>query len=164
MLERPSLWFSPPTSAWPPGLPVTAPLFRRVLSADTRELLGHVAVKPKHRWWRPANTEITVYEGPDSSHLFRAVSLGWLRRTLVVTDADGNAVAYLYDDRVVAPQGRLAAFVRGNRANGAFIAAAGNTLAAWTAADAGIRFEFLERLTDEPFTKMGMLAAVLMLS
>src|SRR5947209_12874469 len=154
MLERSTLWFSPSTPVWPPGLPPTAPLLRRVLSDDNRELVGHVAVTPA-RWWPwPAGRQIAVFEEPDASLLFRANGLGWLRRVIVVTEADGNAVAYAYGDRIARPVGGLIAIHRRARAGGAFLSPSGSELAGWQLSSSGIRVAFADELRNEPFVKM----------
>lgn len=162
MLELPTLWISAPTAAWPPGLSPTAPFLRRILTGEGREVLGHVALAPG-RWvpW-PAGPQVAAYEEPDASLLFRARGLGWLRRTILVTEADGNAVAYVYDNCVVTSAGRLVAAYRRARGRGAFIGAAGSEVAGWTAVGGGMRVDFAAELRNEPFAKMALLAAVLM--
>src|SRR5437763_1525531 len=87
MLEHPSLWLSAPSAAWQPGLPQTGRWLRRVLAADTREPLGHVAVTPG-RWlpW-PARPRLAVYEEPDASLLFTTRRVGWLWPVTAVAEA-----------------------------------------------------------------------------
>src|SRR5215207_6305903 len=93
MLEHLSLWLSAPAAAWPPGLPQTGRYIRWVLAGDTRAPLGHMAVQPA-RWWPwPAGCRVSAYESPDVSLLFTAQRSGWLRRRVVVADADGHPVA-----------------------------------------------------------------------
>ncbi len=164
MLEHPALWLSAPTAAWPPGLPRTAPRLRRVLAADTREPLGHVAVAPG-RWWPwPAGPRLAVYEAPDTSLLFTARRVGWLWPVTVVAEADGNAVAAVYGSYVSVPPRRVLAHHRrtaGGKA-GAFALATGVVLARWETADGGTLVHFTADVGVEPFVKMGLLAAVLM--
>jgi hypothetical protein len=162
MLERSSLWLSPLTSAWPPGLPAVAPLLRHVLSTDNREILGHVAVIPG-RWWPwPSAAEVAAFEAPDASLIFRARSMGWLRRVILVAEADGNPVGYVYDNRIVRPGGGLIALRRPGVAEGIFVGSAGRRIAEWQAASGGVTVNFPEGSRNEPFTKMGILAAILM--
>ena len=109
MLEHRSLWISPPTAAWPPGLARTGRWLRHVLAADTREPLGHIAVTPG-RWWPwPAGRRLAAYEVPDASLLLTARRVGWLRPMTVVAEADGNFVALIDHQSVVGPAHKLLA-------------------------------------------------------
>jgi hypothetical protein len=164
VIDTPSLWLSPSTAVWPPGLPQTGRRLRRVLAADSREPLGHVALSPG-RWWPwPAGRTIVAYEAPDSSLVFTARRLGWLRPTTVVTEADGHIVAFAYEDRVASPTYRFLARrdCPGGWRSGAFVASVGVTLFRWEPSGGGTVTHFAEETRNEPFLRMGLLAALLM--
>ena len=164
MLEYRSLWLSAPTTAWPPGVPRTGRWLRHVLVADTRDPAGHVAVAPS-RWWPwPASRRVAIYEGPDASLLFTAKRVGWLSPVTVVAEADGNVVALIYGRTVASAARRFLARragVAGWQA-GSFVNRSGADLVRWEAEGAGTVAHFNDELRNEPFVKMGLLAAILM--
>lgn len=164
MLEHASLWLSAPTTAWPPGLPRTGRWLRRVLAADTRDLLGHVAVTAG-RWWPwPARRRIAAYEGPDASLLFTAKRVGWAWPVTAVAEADGNLVALIYGYTVSSAARRFLAQRRpgADWRAGTFVNRTGAEVVRWEADGAETILHFTAEVLNEPFVKMGMLAAVLM--
>jgi hypothetical protein len=164
MLEQPSLWLSAPSHAWPPGLPRTGRWLRRVLAADTRQSLGHVAISPG-RWlpW-PAGRSVAAYEEPDASLLFTARRIRWVWPVIVVAEADGNLVARIHGPKVTSPSHRFLA-QRGPSATGrvgSFVTRSGAELIRWEPDGAGTVVHFIADVRREPFVKMALLAAVLM--
>src|SRR5436305_10011960 len=154
MLEHLSLWLSAPTTVWPPGRRVgqasRRSLYRRVLAADSREPLGHVAETPG-RWWPwPAAKRIAGYELPDGSLLFAARRIGWFLPITIVADADGRVVALVNDQNIASPSRRLLARRRGAgwRA-GTFIDPAGAELVHWEAAGGGTVVHFADVVRNE---------------
>jgi hypothetical protein len=103
-----------------------------------------------------------MFEEPDASLLFRARRFGLWRHVTLVCEADGKTVAYVYDNRVVRPEFGQVAQHRAAGDHGSFVAPNGHTLAGWKCDNGGILFRFAEELRNEPFTKMGFLAAVLL--
>ncbi len=164
MLEHASLWLSAPTSVWPPGVRQTGRWLRRVLAADTREPLGHVAMTPGHCFPWPEPQRIAAYELPDASLLFTARRRGWVWPVTVVAEADGNVVAFAYGKTVVTPSRQFLA--RRGPANtgrsGTLVNGAGTELIRWEPGDGGTVVHFLDDVRREPFVKMGLLAAMLM--
>jgi hypothetical protein len=164
MLEQPSLWISPPSSVWPPGLQRTGRWLRRVLAADTREPLGHVAISPA-RWFPwPAGRRIAAYEMPDASLLFTARRAGWVWPFTMVAEADSNVVAIQYGETLASPSRRFLARrdLSSTGPAGRFVNRAGGELIRWQAGGGGTLVHFLDDVRREPFIKMGLLAAVLM--
>jgi hypothetical protein len=163
MLESPSLWLSAAIATWPADLPRTGRWLRWVLAADTRGPLGYVAVTPSRGWPWAARGGIAAYESPDGSLLFTARPSGWLRRRTVVSDPDGYRVASIRGPHVVGRSNRIVALRRdaaGARA-GVFVGPLGIEVGHWRPDGTGTIIAFTDVLRDEPFVKMGLLAAVL---
>jgi hypothetical protein len=164
MLEHPSRWISPLTTAWPTEVGSAGRRLRRVLDADGREVLGHISDMPG-RWlpW-PLGRGIAAYEEPDSSLLFTARRAGWLSPMIVVGDADGTAVAFVHGRTVSSPtRNFLARRDRsGDRRTGRYESAAGVPLVRWELANGGTLVRFAEQVRNEPLLKMGLLAAIVM--
>jgi hypothetical protein len=164
MLEQPSLWLSHPSSVWPPGLQQTGRWLRRVLAAETREPLGHIAISPARRFPWPTGRRIAAYEMPDASLLFTARRAGWVWPFTTVAEADGNIVAIQYGETLASPSRRFLAQrdpASSGRA-GRFANRAGTELIRWQPGGGGTLVHFLADVRSEPFMKMGLLAAVLM--
>src|SRR5262245_20823874 len=109
MLERPTLWLSPPSDAWPwPGGGPAGPV-RVVLDPESQELVGHVVVH--RRSWRPwrRGRPFAAYESPDASLVFNGLILGWPERVTTVQDADARLVAVVRDGSVLSPGGGVLA-------------------------------------------------------
>jgi hypothetical protein len=159
MLEHPSLWLSAAIATWPPGLPRTGRWLRWVLAGDTRAPLGHIAGNPG-RWWPwPAGARFAAYELPDVSLLFTARQTGWVRRRTVVVDADAFMVSVIRGPYVLCRGNRFAAYHRpGSRV---FLGPEGIEIARWRPDGVGTLIEFGDGVRDDPFAKMGILAAVL---
>ncbi|HEX4588601.1 MAG TPA: hypothetical protein VH120_01650 [Gemmataceae bacterium] len=135
--------------------------FRRVLNHE-RDVLGHIKVIPG-RWFPwPQGRGIAAYEEPDSSLLFTAQRVGWLSPTIVVADADGTAVAFVHGQTVSSPTRKLLARRdhSGGRPAGRYENPAGAPLVRWEAANGGTLVRFVDQVRNEPFLKMGLLAAI----
>ncbi len=162
MLEHPSLWLSALTQAWSaPAVGVRGPV-RLVLSADSQMLLGHLAFTPR-RWWQWFHGPgFAAYEQPDASLVFTARRLGWLGGTLAVADADNRPVAVVYGAYVLSPAGAFWAYHQpgSHGTAGQLLSPAGEELARWEASGPGIVLRYLPAVREEPFLKMGILAAV----
>jgi hypothetical protein len=163
MLERAALWLSAPSDAWPlPGGPAGGRV-RLLLDADSRELVGHAALYPRGWWpWRRGR-RFAAFEAPDASLVFTGRAAGWPEWTTTVTDADGHPVALVRGAYVLTPGGEFLAYrqPRAGGRGGAFLGADGHAIAHWEAEGVGTRLRFGPELQDDPFTKMGILAAVI---
>jgi hypothetical protein len=159
MLEHSSLWLSAPTLVWPSGLPRAGQYLRWVLAGETREPAGHLAVTTAP-WWRwPRGSRIAAYESPDCSLLFSARRVGWLRHRIVIADADGQLAALVRGPYVVDRRNRFVAY---EARPGVFIGPSGVEVARCRADGLASSIEFGDAVRDEPFAKMGLLAASLM--
>src|SRR5581483_6944048 len=154
MLEHAQLWLSAPTEAGP-FAPGVRGAVRVVLDPDTRATLGYV-VQPARRWPWQRGRRFTVYEAPDASLVCTGWAVGWLWRTTAVHEADGNLVAVVRGDYILAPAGGLYAVHRPGPGgtSGQFIGPMGEELAAWDKDGVGTRIEFRTPIQDEPFVKM----------
>ena len=166
MLERPGLWLSAPSDAWPLPGRAAGGRVRVVLDAQGRELVGHVAVYPRR--WRPwrRGRRFAAYEVPDASLVFTGRITGWPGWTTTVEDADGHRVALVRGAYVLSPAGGLLAYhepARDHR-GGRFLAGDGREVAHWRADGGGTLMHFRPAVRGKPFVKMGLLAAVLTLS
>ncbi|HEX4590678.1 MAG TPA: hypothetical protein VH120_12150 [Gemmataceae bacterium] len=164
MLEHFLLWLSPATAAWPVDLPRTGEQLRRVLDAESRDVLGHIAIQTGRRWFWPAGRRIAAFEAPDSSVLFVAKRVGWFWQATLVADADGKVVAFVYGHTVSSPTRNFLAH-RDDSVDwrsGAFLGPAGTTLVRWGPERGGTAIRFSDQVRNEPFVKMGLLAAIAM--
>jgi hypothetical protein len=162
MLERPTLWLSPVTDAWPLPAGDTGGRVRVLLDPAGQEVVGHI-VLPRRSWrpWRRGRP-FAVYEAPDASLVCNGLILGWPERLTTVQDADARLVAVVRDGSIFSPGGGVWAVYRPATpgASGRFVGPGGE-LAHWEADRGGMTLRFGRSVQDEPFLKMGMLAVVL---
>jgi hypothetical protein len=161
MLEHPCLWLSAPTDAGP--FARGRGKARAVLDAESRQVLGHFTLHPKRRipWGR--GRHFTAYEAPDASLVFSGWAVGWLSRTTAVQDADSRLVAVVRGDYLLTPAGGFLAMHHREARGGAgrFVGPTGAALSDWRIEGVGTLIRFHPAVYEEPFVKMGLLAAVL---
>lgn len=137
---------------------------RPVVDAATGEALGFVAQAAAGsgwlRWLRPARFE--VYETEDASLLctLRGPALG--RRAWEVRDSEDCPVATFFRGIVLDPDGRnQARLERSADGGGIFFNASGLELATFAPSQGGILLTFAPALEGNPFARMALLAATL---
>jgi hypothetical protein len=142
MLEHPSLSVEPPGPS------------RAIFDAASGERLGR-AVRVRRGLLRPSVT--AVHEGPDDSLLAVAGRTRWFG-PVVVTDAEGQAVATVRGGVVVGPDGAFLA----RRTGRSFVNTKAIPLATWTRGGDRITLRFTEPTDGQPLLRMALLAAALL--
>jgi hypothetical protein len=161
MLEHAYLWLSAPTASGPLA-PGRRGKVRAILDAASRELLGHLTLHSR-RWPWGRGRRFAAYEAPDASLLFTGSAVGWLRRTTAVEEADGHLVAVVRGDYLLSPAGGFLAVhqLAAHGRSGRFVGPTGADLAQWEANGVGTLIRFGPAVVDEPFVKMGLIAALI---
>ncbi len=166
MLERQRLLLCPwaePTAA--PAAPRAGPR-RQVLDAATGEPLGFVARRRPASWLRwLAAPVLEVYETEDASLLCTLRGPFWKDRPWEVHDADERHVGSFDRSAVRDAYGvRLAALHRQEGGPGtAFVTPAGLELAAFAPGERGVLLAFAPAVDGNPFARMALLGAALVL-
>jgi hypothetical protein len=136
---------------------------RLLLDTDSRALVGHLVVYPRRWWpWRRGR-QFAAYEAPDASLVFCGRIVGWPVGMTTVQDADGHLVALVRGNYILSPGGALLAYYQPEPASrrSLFLGPDGLEIARWEVEGTGTALHFGPAVQEEPFTKMGLLAAVL---
>jgi hypothetical protein len=162
MLESPALWVS---EAERPAAAASrnSPWMRQVRLSPTGCELGRIAAHCLRWWpWR-VGVLISAWEGPDQSAVFTGRRAGWLPRDWDVLDADGRLVGLVRGAYLLGADGAIFGRLQPNPnpGSGAIIDPGGSAAARWSPEGPGTRIEFASNLEEQPFLKMTILIAVL---
>ena len=140
----------------------------RTVADVAGQALGHVREAPPEgvRWLRwLARRTLDVCEAPDGSLVF-SLRRGWgWPAGWQLIDADGRLVGALRGRTIVDGFGQLLALVEqpdaGNR--GRFLAIEGHSLGEYSLEGSGPRIQFAPEMDGNPFAKMMLLGAIIVL-
>ena len=160
MLESQVLWLlaAEPTER---GRSRSMAMKRRVLAGSTQTDVGQIIEHPLRWWpWR-IRARIAAFEGPDASAVFSGRRAGWLPADWDVFDADSRMIGLLRGPYLFAADGTLVGTQasRQPRRSGRIIDPDANSIARWQPEPNGVRLEFSDILSQQPFIKMTVITA-----
>jgi hypothetical protein len=132
-----------------------------VLAGPAQREVGQIVEHPLRWWpWR-VRSRIAAFEGPDASAVFSGRRAGWLPADWDVFDADARIVGMLRGPYLFAADGTLVGTqaARQPRRSGRIIDSDANALARWQPERNGIRLEFADAVSQQPFIKMTIVTA-----